>query len=412
MKIALGVTGGIAAYKAAEIVRLLQDRGVRVQVVMTDAAQEFVRPLTFAALSGEKVITGLFSGGDAEPNLDSAVEHIAVAQSIDALLVAPATADVLAKFAQGIANDFLSTLYLATKAPVIVAPAMNVNMWEHPATRANLEILRQRGVLIVEPDSGYLACGMIGAGRLAEPEHIVAATLERLGVAQDLAGETVLITAGPTHEPVDPVRYIGNRSSGKMGYALAEAALRRGAKVILVSGPTALTPPSRAETIFVETAQQMRTAVLDRWEKAGIIIMAAAVGDYHVKNAAPEKIKRGGPIELQLEPNPDILADLGSLRHATGKSTPLLIGFAAETTNLLENARAKLSKKRVDAIVLNDVSRTDIGFNSDRNEVTIVTATETHRGAGGEQAGRCTENSRRRGPAPAATRYTGACTGS
>ena len=289
MKIALGVTGGIAAYKAAEIVRLLQDRGVRVQVVMTEAAQEFVRPLTFAALSGEKVITGMFSGATSEPNLDSAVEHIAVAQSIDALLVAPATADILAKFAQGIANDFLSTLYLATKAPVIVAPAMNVNMWEHPATRANLEILRQRGVQIVEPDSGYLACGMIGAGRLADPEHIVAATLERLGVAQDLAGETVLVTAGPTHEPVDPVRYIGNRSSGKMGYALAEAALRRGAKVVLVSGPTALTPPSAAETIFVETAQQMRTAVLDRWEKASIIIMAAAVADYHVKNAVAGK---------------------------------------------------------------------------------------------------------------------------
>jgi len=376
MRIALGVSGGIAAYKAAEIVRLLQDRGVRVQVVMSEAAQAFVRPLTFAALSGEKVITGLFAAGAEQPNLDSAVEHISVAQSIDALLVAPATADVLAKFAQGIANDFLSTLYLATKAPVIVAPAMNVNMWEHPATRSNLEILRQRGIHIVEPDSGYLACGMIGAGRLAEPEDIVAATLERLGVMQDLAGETVLITAGPTHEPVDPVRYIGNRSSGKMGYALAEAALRRGANVILVSGPTALTPPSAAETILVETAHQMRTAVLDRWERAGVIIMAAAVADYHVKNASTEKIKRSGPIELQLEPNPDILADLGSLRHATGKRTPLLIGFAAETDNLLENARAKLTKKRADAIVFNDVTRTDIGFNSDRNEITIVTATD------------------------------------
>ena len=374
MKIALGVTGGIAAYKAAEIVRLLQDRGVRVQVIMTSAAQQFVRPLTFAALSGEKVITGMFNGGDADPNLDSAVEHIAVAQSIDALLVAPATADVLAKFAQGIANDFLSTLYLATKAPVIVAPAMNVNMWEHPATRSNLEILRQRGVTIIEPDGGYLACGMIGAGRLAEPEHIVAATLERLSVAQDLTGETVLVTAGPTHEPIDPVRYLGNRSSGKMGYALAEAALRRGAHVVLVSGPTALTPPSAVETIYVETAQQMRSAVLDRWEKASIILMAAAVADYHVKNVSPQKIKRSGPVDLHLEPNPDILADLGSLRHASGKSTPLLIGFAAETTDLLENARAKLIKKRVDAIVLNDIARTDIGFNSDRNEVTVVTA--------------------------------------
>ena len=212
----------------------------------------------------------------------------------DCLLVAPATADTIAKFAQGIANDFLSTLYLATKAPVVIAPAMNVNMWEHPATRANLEILRQRGVHIIEPGSGYLACGMIGAGRLAEPEHIVTDTLSRLGVNQDLAGETVLITAGPTHEPIDPVRYLGNRSSGKMGYALAEAALRRGAKVVLVSGPTALQPPSAAETVFVETAQQMRTAVLDRWEQADVIIMAAAVADYHVKSVATEKIKRDG----------------------------------------------------------------------------------------------------------------------
>jgi phosphopantothenoylcysteine decarboxylase/phosphopantothenate--cysteine ligase len=377
MKIALGVSGGIAAYKAAEIVRLLQERDARVQVIMTAAAQEFIRPLTFAALSGEKVITGMFGSSAEQPNLDSAVEHISVAQSIDCLLVAPATADVLAKFAQGIANDFLSTLYLATTAPVVIAPAMNVNMWEHPATQANLEILRRRGVTIVEPGSGYLACGMIGAGRLAEPEQIVAATLERLGVAQYLAGEMVLITAGPTHEPIDPVRYLGNRSSGKMGYALAEAALRRGAKVILVSGPTALQPPSAAETIFVETAQQMRAAVLDRREQASFIIMAAAVADYHVKNVSSEKIKRTGARELQLEPNADILADLGSLRHASGKSSPVLIGFAAETENLLDNARAKLAKKRVDAIVANDVSRGDIGFNADRNEVIIVTATDT-----------------------------------
>ena len=377
MKIALGVSGGIAAYKAAEIVRLLQDRGARVQVVMTAASQEFIRPLTFAALSGEKVITSMFGSSAEEPNLDSAVEHIAVAQSIDCLLVAPATADVIAKFAQGISNDFLSTLYLATTAPVILAPAMNVNMWQHPATKANLEILRARGVHIVEPGSGYLACGMVGAGRLAEPEQIVAATLERLGVTQDLAGETVLVTAGPTHEPIDPVRYLGNRSSGKMGYALAEAALRRGAKVILVSGPTALQPPNAAETLFVETAQQMRTAVLDRWEQADIIIMAAAVADYHVKNVSQQKIKRNGAIELELEPNADILADLGNLRQAAGKTKPMLIGFAAETGNLLENARAKLVKKSVDAIVLNDVSRAEIGFNSDRNQVTIVTASDT-----------------------------------
>jgi phosphopantothenoylcysteine decarboxylase/phosphopantothenate--cysteine ligase len=378
MKIALGVSGGIAAYKAAEVVRQLQERGMTVQVIMTAAAQEFVRPLTFAALSGEKVITSMFGSGAEQPNLDSAVEHIAVAQSIDALLVAPATADTIAKFAQGIANDFLSTLYLATTAPVIVAPAMNVNMWEHPATQANLDILRRRrGVTVVEPDSGYLACGMVGAGRLAETEQIVAATLERLGIAQDLAGETVLITAGPTREPIDPARYIGNRSSGKMGYALAEAALRRGAKVVLVSGPTALQPPAAAETIFIETAQQMRTAVLDRWEQAGFIIMAAAVADYQVKNASPEKIKRKGAIELHLEPNPDILADLGTLRHAAGKRAPVLIGFAAETQDLLENARAKLTAKGVDAIVLNDVSRKDIGFDADRNEVTIVTPADT-----------------------------------
>jgi len=376
MKIALGVSGGIAAYKAAEIVRQLQDRGVRVQVVMTAAAQEFVRPLTFAALSGEKVITSMFGSEAEQPNLDSAVEHIAVAQSIDALVVAPATADTIAKFAQGIANDFLSTLYLATKAPVIVAPAMNVNMWEHPATQANLKILRERGVSVVEPGSGYLACGMVGLGRLAEPEEIVTATLERLGVAQDLAGETVLVTAGPTYEAIDPVRFLGNRSSGKMGYALAEAALRRGARVLLVSGPTALQPPNGAETIFVETAQQMRAAVLDRWKQATMIVMAAAVADYRAKSPGVEKIKRNGPMSLELEPNPDILAELGSLRQAGGTELPMLIGFAAETQDLVDNARAKLASKHVDAIVLNDVSRPGIGFDSDRNEVTIVTATE------------------------------------
>ena len=230
MKIALGVSGGIAAYTSAEIVRLLQDRGVRVQVIMTRAAQEFVRPLTFAALSGEKVITDLFGSEDQQANVESAIEHIAVAQAIDALLVAPATADVIGRFAQGIANDFLTTLYLATTAPVVVAPAMNVNMWNHPATQANLEILRRRGVRIVEPDSGYLACGMFGSGRLAENEAIVTAVLEVLGASQDLAGEIVLVTAGPTREKIDPVRYLTNRSSGRMGYAIAEAALRRGAR--------------------------------------------------------------------------------------------------------------------------------------------------------------------------------------
>src|SRR5499433_2889637 len=263
MKIALGVTGGIAAYKAAELVRLLQERGVRVQVVMTRAAQEFVRPLTFAALSGEKVVTGMFSSGEEhEPNIDSAIEHIAVAQSIDALVVVPATADVIAHFAQGIATDFLTTLYLATTAPLVIAPAMNVNMWNHPATQANLEILRRRGVRIVEPGSGYLACGMVGQGRLAENEAITAAVLESLGASRDLAGETVLITAGPTREKIDPVRYITNRSSGRMGYAIAEAALRRGARLLLVSGPTSITPPGAAELTRVETAEEMRQAVV------------------------------------------------------------------------------------------------------------------------------------------------------
>ncbi len=368
MKVALGVSGGIAAYKAAEVLRLLQDRDVRVQVIMTQAAQEFVRPLTFAALSGEKVITGMFDAGNAEPNIDSAVEHIAVAQSIDALVVVPATADLLARFAQGIANDFLSTLYLATTAPVVVAPAMNVNMWNHPATQANLEILRKRGVKIVEPDSGYLACGMIGAGRLAANEAIVAAVLAALGAAQDLAGETVLITAGPTREKIDPVRYITNRSSGRMGYALAEAALRRGAHVLLLSGPASVLPPDAAEVTRVETAEQMRDAVFKLLPQATIVIKTAAVSDYRPKAAAGHKLKRTGPIVLELEPTSDILAEL-----AGKKTNQLIIGFAAETENVLENARKKLAKKSLDAIVVNDVSREGVGFDSDRNAVTILT---------------------------------------
>ncbi len=372
MKIALGVCGGIAAYKAAEIVRLLQDRGIRVQVIMTDSAQEFVRPLTFAALSGEKVITGMFSrdaGG--EPNIDSAIEHIAVAQSIDALLVAPATADVLAKFAQGIANDFLTTLYLATTAPVVVAPAMNVNMWEHPATQQNLETLSRRGVRVVQPDSGYLACGMTGPGRLAENEAIVAATLEALGSAQDLAGETILITAGPTRERIDPVRYLTNRSSGRMGYALAEAASRRGARVLLVSGPTSLKPPSSVELTRIESTSQMTDAVFSLLPQASIIIKAAAVSDYTVVNPPDQKIKRTGRLTLDLEPTIDIIAELS--RRKRGQ---IVIGFAAETENVLENARKKLASKSLDAIVVNDVSKPGIGFDSERNAVTILTPSD------------------------------------
>ncbi len=375
MKIALGITGGIAAYKAAEIVRLMQDRGIRVQVVMTRAAQEFVRPLTFAALSGEKVITGMFSarGEDAEqaPNIDSAIEHIAVAQSIDAMVVAPATADVLAHFAHGIASDFLTTLYLATTAPVVVAPAMNVNMWNHPATQANLQILRQRGVKIVEPDAGYLACGMTGPGRLAENETIVAAVMDALGASQDLNGEVILITAGPTREKIDPVRYLTNRSSGRMGYALAEGALRRGARVLLVSGPTSLTPPGAAEVTRVESTEEMRDAVLRLLPQTSVVIKTAAVSDYRPKATAGQKIKRKGPMTLELEATPDILQEL-----ALKKSTQIVVGFAAETENVLENARQKLVSKSLDAIVVNDVSRDGVGFDSDRNAVTIINRDE------------------------------------
>jgi len=372
MKIALGVTGGIAAYKAAEVLRLLQDRGIRVQVIMTRAAQEFVRPLTFAALSGEKVITSMFAPEDEhEPNIESAIEHIAVAQSIDALVVVPATADILAHFAQGIATDFLTTLYLATTAPVVVAPAMNVNMWNHPGTQANLQVLRQRGVRIVEPGAGYLACGMTGPGRLADNDAIVTAVLEALGASQDLKGETILITAGPTREKIDPVRYLTNRSSGRMGYALAEAALRRGARVLLVSGPTSLTPPGAAEVTRVESTDEMRDAVLNLLPQATIVIKTAAVSDYRPKTAAGQKIKSKGPMTLELEATPDILKEL-SLK----KGAQIVVGFAAETENVLENARQKLVSKNLDAIVVNDVSREGVGFDSDRNAVTIITGEE------------------------------------
>ncbi len=372
MKIALGVSGGIAAYKAAEIVRLLQDRGVRVQVVMTRSAQEFVRPLSFAALSGEKVITSMFSAGeDASPNIDSAIEHISVAQSIDALLVAPASADILAKFAQGISSDFLSTLYLATTAPVVVAPAMNVNMWNHAATQANLDTLRKRGVKIVEPGEGYLACGMTGSGRLAENDAIVAAVMEAIGASQDLAGETILVTAGPTREKIDPVRYLTNRSSGRMGYALAEAALRRGARVLLVSGPTALKPPGAAELTGVESAAEMHEAVVKLLPAATVVIKTAAVSDYRPRLVAEQKIKRSGAMTLELEPTTDILREISRL-----KTSQIVVGFAAETENALENARKKLASKALDAIVVNDVSREGIGFDSERNAVTIISNDE------------------------------------
>lgn len=378
MKIALGVTGGIAAYKSAELVRRLQQEKLDVQVVMTRGAQEFITPLTFASLTGNKVITGMFAGENAAPaNIESAIEHIAVAQRIDLLLVAPATADALAQFAHGIAGDFLGTLYLATKAPVVVAPAMNVNMWDHPATRENLAVLRARGVHVVDPGEGYLACGMIGAGRLAATEAIVEKVCSVLGLRHDFDGQTVLVTAGPTREDVDPVRFLTNRSSGKMGYALAEAAARRGARVILVSGPVNLPAPQGADWIPVRTTEEMRAAVREHSAEANVIVMAAAVADYRPAAAQPQKIKRGGErIMLELEPTPDILAELGrdwrNAAAATGKkSRRVLVGFAAETERVAESAREKLARKGADVIAANDVTKEGAGFDGDTNIVTL-----------------------------------------
>lgn len=368
MKIALGVTGGVAAYKAAELVRRLQQEKLDVQVVMTRAAQEFVTPLTFAALTGQKVITDLFSAEGAAPaNVESAIEHIAVAQRIDLLLVAPATADILGKFAHGIAEDFLSTLYLATKAPVVVAPAMNVNMWDHPATQDNLKALRARGVHVVDPDEGYLACGMTGAGRLAATETIAKEVCEVLGLRHDFAGQTVLVSAGPTCEDIDPVRFLTNRSSGKMGYALAEAAHRRGAHVVLVSGPTELKIPEGVDWVPVRATEQMHRTVLERAREADVAIMAAAVSDYRPTTAQDRKIKRGeGRFTLELEPTPDILAELGR-----EKGNRVLVGFAAETGRVADNARGKLSRKGADMIVANDVTQDGAGFDTDTNIVTV-----------------------------------------
>jgi phosphopantothenoylcysteine decarboxylase / phosphopantothenate---cysteine ligase len=368
MRITLGVTGGVAAYKAAELVRLLQQDGFTVQVVMTSGAREFITPLTFAALSGQKVITDLFErSSSGEANVESAIEHIAVAQRTDLLLVAPATADVIAKFARGIADDFLTTLYLATTAPVVVAPAMNVNMWDHATTQENVMTLRARGVKIVDPDEGYLACGMTGAGRLAGQTDIIAAVRETLHAQRDLANETILVTAGPTCEDVDPVRYLTNRSSGKMGYAVAEAAAQRGAKVFLVSGPTALETPASVERIDVRTAEQMRAAVAEKLSASTIAIFAAAVADYRPAEWHAQKMKRGkAKLTVELEPTPDILAEA-----AKAKGDRLMVGFAAETENVAENARKKLAAKNADLIVANDVTAEGAGFDADTNVVTL-----------------------------------------
>ena len=371
MNVVLGVGGGIAAYKAAELARALMERGCTVNTVMTRSAQEFITPLTFAALTGRKVITDLFGNRSADEVLASSVEHIQVARENQLLLVAPATADLLARFAHGQADDFLTTLHLAFTGPVLMAPAMNTNMWEHAATRANLAVLHSRGVHFVEPGAGPLACGTVGPGRLAEPAEIAARAIELLMPRRDLEGEVVLITAGPTQEALDPVRFISNRSSGKMGYALAENAARRGARVILVSGPVNLEPPPGVTVARVRSAREMREAVLEHLSESTIIIKSAAVADYYLENSPAQKVKKSAMrMPLELAPTPDILAELGRI-----KGGRLLIGFAAETENLAPEARRKLETKNADMIVGNLVGQEGTGFESDMNEVILVTRT-------------------------------------
>jgi phosphopantothenoylcysteine decarboxylase / phosphopantothenate---cysteine ligase len=361
-KIVLGVTGGIACYKAVELTRLLVKDGFRVQVVMSRGAMEFVAPLTFQTLSGQPVASETFN-----LTQESEIGHINLADSADLFVIAPATANIIGKLAAGIADDLLTTVLMATRAPVLVAPAMNVNMYANPFLQENLRKLRRVGYHVLEPADGYLACGYEGKGRLPEPEKI----LEEIKVLlrkKDLGGERIVITAGPSREPLDPVRYISNRSSGKMGYALARAAIRRGAEVALVSGPTALEPPSGSRVVPVLTAAEMRTAVLNEFDKCTALVMAAAVADYRPARIADKKIKKtGGPLELRLEPNPDILQELGTM-----KTSQFLIGFAAETENLAANALKKLNAKNLDMIVANDVSREDSGFDGDNNIALIL----------------------------------------
>jgi phosphopantothenoylcysteine decarboxylase/phosphopantothenate--cysteine ligase len=390
MKVALGVTGCIAAYKSVEILRGLQKREVAVQVVMTRHAQQFVGPLTFQSISGLAVIADMFAETD-----DPQIKHIQLAGEIDLLVVAPATANILAKFARGLADDFLSTLYISTTAPLLVAPAMNVEMWAHPATQENVRILRERGAHFVDPEEGYLACRTVGAGRLAAPEKIINRAWELLTLeasaksnekerdervsirlvdtpCRDLEGERVLITAGPTFEALDPVRGITNRSSGKMGYALAEAALARGAEVTLVSGPVSLHPPDGARTISVRSAEEMRRAVMDDLEDATMVICAAAVADYRPVSVAEQKIKKSGDrLVIEMEKTPDILAAVGRK-----KGDRVVVGFAAETENLTDNARKKLIEKNADLIVANDVTANDSGFDVDTNRIALITEAE------------------------------------
>jgi len=366
MLIALGVCGGIGAYKAVEVVRGLQKRGHDVVAIMTASATRFVGPLTFEAITRRPVITDQFAPGS---NAD--IEHIALASSIDLLLIAPATANMLAKLANGIADDFLSTMYTATRAPVLVAPSMNTNMFSHPAVRKNLDTLVARGVRFVEPGEGYLACGWIGKGRLAEPEEIVAAAETVLRPAGPLGARRVIVTAGPTYEDVDPVRFIGNRSSGRMGFAIASEAARRGAHVTLVTGPTSIEPPPAVDLVRVRRAAEMHAAVMERAAGADAVIMAAAVADYTPERVADQKVRKGADtVTLVLKRTPDILADLGAMRR--GEAGPVLVGFAAETEDVISRAKDKLRDKRADLIVANDVSRSDAGFDVDTNAVTIV----------------------------------------
>jgi phosphopantothenoylcysteine decarboxylase / phosphopantothenate---cysteine ligase len=361
--VVLGVTGCIGAYKACEVLRELQKHDVDVHVVMTEAATRFVSPMTFEALSHHPVFVDQWALGE-----QSDIRHISLADAADLLLVAPATANTLGKFAQGIADDALSTLYTATRAPVLVAPAMNVNMFSHPAVVQNLETLRARGVSVVEPGSGYLACGWLGKGRLAEVPEIVEAALHALARRSDLAGVTVLVTAGPTVEDVDPVRFLSNRSSGRMGYRVAEAARDRGARVVLVSGPTALQAPHGVDLVSVRSAEDMAQAVAGRVGAAAIVVMAAAVADYRPAAASSTKVKKTeGPLRLELVRTTDILKTLGE-----AKDGRTLVGFAAETDHLLEHARQKLREKNLDLIVANDVSQEGAGFGGETNAAVLI----------------------------------------
>lgn len=369
--VVLGVTGGIAAYKAADIVSRLGKAGVDVYVIMTEHACQFITPLTLETLSHHPVVTDMF-----RRDTPWEVEHIALAQRADVFVVAPATANILGKMAHGIADDMLSTTLMATRAPILLAPAMNTNMYTHPAMQDNLRLLAERGCRFVGPDEGLLACGDVGAGRMSQPEAIVAAILDLLHPKRDLAGKRVLVTAGPTREPIDPVRYISNRSSGKMGYALARAALERGAEVTLVSGPVSLTPPSGAACVKVETTEQMLEAVLAVYDDMDIVIKAAAPADYRPRDVAAHKIKKqdGAGLTLEMTENPDIAKALGQRKRGQ-----VLVAFAAETDHLLEHAREKLQKKGADLLVANDVTQPGSGFDVETNEVVLITAGEDPR---------------------------------